>query len=142
MNRISTLALLFIAACTLQAPAQAQTAYRCGNSYSQTPCPSGKAVDISDGRNDAQKAQTDTATQRDQRTGNSMEQARLKQEENQRRSLNAAAQAQDKKTVKKEKKPTHPQRYAKNKRQKNSAYFTVKAPSEKKQKKSAAGSAN
>lgn len=60
--------------------ASAQVTYRCGNSYSQSPCPGAIEVDTRDTRTSAQKAQTDLATQRDMRTANALEKARLLQE--------------------------------------------------------------
>ncbi len=60
--------------------ASAQVTYRCGNSYSQSPCPGAIEVDTRDTRTSAQKAQTDMATQRDTRTANALEKARLLQE--------------------------------------------------------------
>ncbi len=62
------------------APAAAQTVYRCGNSYSQEPCVGGKALDASDARSAAQKAQTDQATKRDASAAQAMEKARTKDE--------------------------------------------------------------
>jgi hypothetical protein len=71
---------LFVAISAFSAPAPAQLAYRCGNSYSQTPCPDGVAVDASDKRTAAQKQEADLATRRDAKTASSMEKARLAQE--------------------------------------------------------------
>ncbi len=60
--------------------AAAQPAYRCGNSYSQTPCPQAVVINSADQRTPLQKAQTDKATVRDARTADVMEKARLRQE--------------------------------------------------------------
>ncbi|MEI7515488.1 MAG: hypothetical protein WCK81_08860 [Betaproteobacteria bacterium] len=43
-------------------PAHAQTVYKCGNNYSDTPCPQAVSVPTSDPRTPAQKTQTDRAT--------------------------------------------------------------------------------
>ncbi|MEO7940584.1 MAG: hypothetical protein ABIR55_18315, partial [Burkholderiaceae bacterium] len=40
----------------------AQAIYRCGNTYSQTPCAGGSVVAADDSRSAQQKAQTDAAT--------------------------------------------------------------------------------
>lgn len=50
-----------------QAPAQAPVAgvYRCGNSYSDTPCPGGQAVAADDARSAAQQQQAQQVKQRD-----------------------------------------------------------------------------
>jgi hypothetical protein len=61
-------------------PAAAQNVYRCGDSYSQKPCPGGALVPTDDARSAAQKAQTREAAQRDGKTADAMEKARLKEE--------------------------------------------------------------
>ena len=58
----------------------AQTTYKCGSSYSQTPCPGGTTVDTNDPRTSDQKRQTDLATLRDAKVANAMETSRLKKE--------------------------------------------------------------
>ena len=42
--------------------ANAQTLYRCGNTYSQTPCDHGKTIDVTDSRTAAQQKQAAAAT--------------------------------------------------------------------------------
>jgi hypothetical protein len=58
----------------------AQTVYRCGSSYSQTPCQGAVAIDADDSRSAAQKASADATIRRDGQIANSMEKARLKDE--------------------------------------------------------------
>ncbi len=58
----------------------AQKIYKCGDSYSQTPCPDGQVIDASDTRTAQQKAQADLATRRDAKAAAAMEQERLAQE--------------------------------------------------------------
>ena len=72
--------MLLLTASLASLPSLAQSAYRCGDSYSGSPCPGGTAVDINDKRSPAQKAQTDAATQRDARQAQEMEKTRLKKE--------------------------------------------------------------
>ena len=60
--------------------AGAQAIYRCGDSYSQQPCPGGKVVDADDARSAGQKAQTDQAVRRDAKAAEALEKARLKEE--------------------------------------------------------------
>jgi len=60
--------------------AAAQAIYRCGNSYSQQPCPGGKIVDADDARSASQKSQTDQAVRRDAKAAEALEKARLKEE--------------------------------------------------------------
>lgn len=66
-------AVLFLAPALLQA----QTIYRCGNSYSQTPCTGAVVVHADDKRTPDQKAQTDAATMRAARLAQRMERDRL-----------------------------------------------------------------
>ena len=58
----------------------AQPVYRCGESYSQQPCPGGKAIQADDPRTAAQRSQTLEAARRDAQTAETMEKARLKEE--------------------------------------------------------------
>ena len=58
----------------------AQTVYRCGESYSQQPCPGGKPVEADDPRSESQRKQTQQATQRDAKAAAAMEKSRLKEE--------------------------------------------------------------
>jgi hypothetical protein len=62
---------------------QAQTVYRCGPDgrvYSQTPCPQGRAVDVSDKRSDEQRAIAQARTRDDQVLGDALERERLDRE--------------------------------------------------------------
>jgi hypothetical protein len=54
--------------------------YRCGSSYSQTPCQGAVTVDADDSRSAAQKAASDATIRRDGQFAASMEKARLKEE--------------------------------------------------------------
>ena len=56
--------------------AQNQTIYRCGSTYSDTPCAQGVAVPTADPRTPAQKAQTDEATARAGGLAGQLEKAR------------------------------------------------------------------
>ena len=73
-------ALFLFGSFVLSTGAMAQTVYKCGDSYSQTPCSGGIAIDAFDPRSSEQKMQADAATRRDARTADAMEQARLAQE--------------------------------------------------------------
>ena len=68
---------------------QAQT-YRCGNSYSFTPCADGTSIDSSDPRTPAQQKAALASTQRQQAQASALEKDRLKKE--------AAAQKESKPT--------------------------------------------
>ena len=73
-------AIFLIAFSSLSAGVKAENTYKCGNNYSQQPCPGGTVIDTSDPRSLLQKKQTDLATSRDAKAANAMETARLKQE--------------------------------------------------------------
>ena len=60
--------------------AQAQTVYRCGNSYGQSPCVNGVPVATDDPRSDAQRAAALKAQSRDKAIADEMEQSRRKDE--------------------------------------------------------------
>lgn len=57
-----------------------QTIYRCGNSYSQSPCPGAASLDVADTRTAAQKAEADAATAAAARSAAIMEKERLARE--------------------------------------------------------------
>lgn len=90
--------LFFISACLAafslsgSAFAAPQTVYRCGDSYSQVPCPNGTVVHADDPRDDSQRAQAQTALQRDKALAKDIEASRRK-DEAQELALNKAALA-------------------------------------------------
>ncbi len=57
--------------------AQAQTVYRCGNTYAQTPCAEAQVVDASDPRTDDQRSDSLRVTAEQRRLGDQMERERL-----------------------------------------------------------------
>jgi hypothetical protein len=79
-HRIARIAVLLLAALGCGATA-AQTVYRCGNSYSQKPCPGGAAVDAADPRSAAQAADTTAAAKRNAQAANALEKERLAQDQ-------------------------------------------------------------
>ena len=80
MNRTMQAALLCAAFVGGLPMAGAQAIYRCGDSYSQKPCPGGKVVDADDARSASQKSQTDQAVRRDAKAAEALEKERLKEE--------------------------------------------------------------
>jgi hypothetical protein len=72
--------VLVLAAAATAGVADAQPVYRCGDSYSQQPCPGGKLVETDDPRSASQRAQTTEAARRDGKLADRMEKARLKEE--------------------------------------------------------------
>lgn len=57
-----------------------QQVYRCGNTYSQSPCPGAAPVDVTDTRTSAQKAQTDAAAVQSAKLADQLEKERLARE--------------------------------------------------------------
>lgn len=57
--------------------ARSETVYRCGDTYSQVPCPGGSTVDASDPRTPAQKAQADAAARQAVVSATRLEKERL-----------------------------------------------------------------
>ena len=118
--------LTAVALATLIAlPAAAQGVYRCGDSYSQQPCPGGTLVQAAQIPTAAEQARAREATQRDAKTADAMEKARLKEEAKPASAYippakGDAAPEAEKPVVSKPKKPQ---------------YFTTVAPGEKKTKK-------
>ena len=75
--------LLLLAATLVCTAVQAQTVYRCGpdgREYSQTPCPQGRAVDVSDERSAEQRAAAAVRVREDQARGEALERERLDRE--------------------------------------------------------------
>jgi len=74
------LATLLISLFTVSSGLQAQNIYKCGNSYSQTPCPGASTLNLVDARDAAQKSQSDAATRRDHSLAEALEKDRVAQE--------------------------------------------------------------
>jgi hypothetical protein len=80
----------------------AQTVYRCGNEYRDTPCPNAIALDPRDSRTPAQSAQAERQAAQDAALAQQMEKSRLQAETAAAKRLQAQAQteaAQEKKRV-------------------------------------------
>lgn len=60
--------------------AQAQAVFRCGNAYSQTPCPHATLVDVADGRSPIQQAEGRRVVDQDRRLAAEMRNDRLADE--------------------------------------------------------------
>jgi len=72
----------------------AQTLYRCGNEYRDTPCPNGIALDTRDTRTPAQSAQAAQQTAKDGALAQQMEKSRLQSEAIDEKRRQAEAQRQ------------------------------------------------
>jgi hypothetical protein len=73
-----TLTALLLA--SLSAASQAQTVYRCGNTYSQTPCPDARVVDATDTRTAAQRAEARRVAQAERELAAELRRDRLSEE--------------------------------------------------------------
>jgi hypothetical protein len=73
-------ATLLISLCALSTGLQAQKIFKCGNSYSQTPCPGASTLTLDDTRDAAQKQQSNAATRRDTGLAAALEKDRVAQE--------------------------------------------------------------
>ena len=80
MSIRTLLAIFFIAINPIGTVAWGQIVYKCGNAYSQQPCPGGTLVDASDARTGEQKTASDLASQRNAKAADAQEQARLKKD--------------------------------------------------------------
>jgi hypothetical protein len=60
--------------------AGAQQIWRCGNSYSQQPCPGGRAIESVEPAQPADAARAEASARRDAERADAMERARLEQE--------------------------------------------------------------
>ena len=108
MRRLFYFATIFIAVCAIHTGASAQTVYRCGNIYSQTPCGDGKTLETgadapSDAQAQARKKTADAQTKRQTATANMLEKDRLAREaadsklaESQRKAIEKAQAAERK----------------------------------------------
>lgn len=113
--------------CLASPMAGAQTVYRCGSSYSQSPCPAGVPLVVDDPRSAQQKQETDAAVKRDAKTADGMEKSRLKQEALDRPAQLAAARAAQKAATQKPEKAPAAKKEARKKASEkgpNTASFT------------------
>lgn len=69
-----------IAASAYSISSRAENVYKCGASYSATPCPGGSLLELNDKRDPAQRQQTQEAARQDAQQANVLEKERLAQE--------------------------------------------------------------
>jgi hypothetical protein len=80
-SRALVAALSLLLSLAAAAPrAHAQAVYRCGSTYSQTPCPDGRIVPATDPRSAAQRAEAKRVAALERQQGQQMERERLAQE--------------------------------------------------------------
>ena len=128
MQIVTLNAICLIAIYALSTGATAQTTYRCGDSYSQAPCPGAVVIDTADDRTAGPKLQADLATGRDARIAEAMRKTRLEQE---KRDL--AANTPSPKKVKLEKHKKVASKLLSLKRKKQPDHLAVKMSANKKQ---------
>lgn len=81
MNPCGFLAsLLWCVLLTISPLGRAETIFRCGNTYSQTPCAGATQMTIDDARDPSRKKEVDAATRRDASLAKTLEQERLQTE--------------------------------------------------------------
>jgi hypothetical protein len=90
-----TITTLFIACLAESTASRAETVYKCGNSYSQSPCVKGQELLVEDTRLNVQKKQAENVAQSDKKLAESMQKDRLAQEQQ-----TIQKPSQDTKTVK------------------------------------------
>lgn len=80
MQKNGIRAFFMVAGVVLSAGLQAQGIYRCGNAYSQVPCPGAEPLQLNDARQPEQKQQTDAAAAQAARLAQDMEKTRIAEE--------------------------------------------------------------
>jgi hypothetical protein len=60
--------------------AHAQSVYRCGNLYSESPCPQASILDVSDARSDSQRMEAQRLASNDRQLADQMASERLKRD--------------------------------------------------------------
>ena len=99
MKSFNHLVLTSLAALSLCHSASAQSVYRCGNSYSQTPCAGAVAVSTDDPRTDDQRAQAKQGLTSDKALAKDLEATRRKDESMALAQMKAAQSSQSKKVA-------------------------------------------
>ena len=130
MQRHTLNAIFLIAVTAMSTGAWAQNVYKCGDAYSQLPCPDGIKIDAADQRTNAQKTQSELVTRLDIRTAEAMEKARLQQEKKDF----AATTTLVKPEITGAETNLHTNQ-AKKKKKKEPEFFTAQVPGKKKTKK-------
>ena len=80
MSRNLVSAIFLIAAPALSTGPMAQNIYKCGATYSQTPCEGSAALNLADRRSKEQQLQSRTVVRQDAKTASALEKARQQQE--------------------------------------------------------------
>ena len=138
MAMLRFFALISIAILAVNSSAAGTNVYKCGSTYSQTPCDGTAPVRMDDSRSQKQKAQSEAVAKNQARTANSLEKTRLKEEaqalaqakELSQANAKAAALANKKKAVQATADASNPTILSaptnKSKNKKEPQYFTAK----------------
>jgi len=123
----------------LAVPAPAQTVYRCGNSYSQQPCPGGTAIDTSDQRTPEQRKAAADGAQHQRRTADTLEKQRVKDEVSASRAAQQIEKAEQAAAAKRaaqqaaqQKEKAREQKTTRTGRRQEPRYFTARDAAERK----------
>ena len=84
---------MLLAASAIPIWVEAQNIYKCGSSYSQTPCAGGQVLNVDDARSPAQQQQTQEATNNAKKLADQLKKQRLAQE---KQAVNDARQSMKK----------------------------------------------
>jgi hypothetical protein len=90
-----TTTLLALALLTYVQGGAAQTVYRCGNEYTQTPCENGNAIRTDDSRSTSDRKAHQASVQKDKKTADALERQRLKEEQAAHQAATRAAAKED-----------------------------------------------
>ncbi len=127
MKTNKSAALFLIAACAISTGAQAAKVYKCGNSYSQVPCPDGIELDTPAEPSSQQQRAARKASKWDEETARTLEKERLKAEKTALKEQQAADKARKNQDKSAEKEKTKDPKKPK----KEPEFFVAKAPAAK-----------
>lgn len=135
MRNLFKFATFFIAICAISTGAIAQKiVYRCGTTYSQTPCDGAVPVNADDARSKTDKLEADKATQRDMQRAKDMEKVRLKEEKEALAQGKAASKTATKDAAKPKSEPDEGDKKKSRHKKKEPEFFTAKSAPEGKKK--------
>lgn len=128
--------LIAILLLPLAATAQAQTVYRCGDSYSQQPCPGGNAVRTDDHRTSEQQKAAQEGARHERRVADTLEKQRVKEEAAAARTAQqiekADKAAADKRAAQKAAEEKEKNKSARGGRHREPRYFTARDAADRK----------
>jgi hypothetical protein len=93
LSHTTTLLALTLLACAQGSAAQ--TVYRCGSEYTQTPCENGSAIRTDDSRSASDRKAHQATVQKEKKTADALERQRLKEEQAAHQAATRAAAQED-----------------------------------------------